>query len=98
MNNLVLHHPFLTLESPVCSMMVTGCAVSRRAVHNFQRTALERSLNKVGKLIAAILLSFSLLTSQLAFGQTYSNSQKARTLSNALPLREGSDETKNLQD
>jgi hypothetical protein len=40
--------------------------------HYLQRKALERSLNKIKwhKLVAAILLSFSLLTSQMAVGQT----------------------------
>jgi hypothetical protein len=43
-----------------------GGALWRR----LQRKAVQRSLDKVAKLVAAILLSFSLLTSQLAFGQT----------------------------
>jgi hypothetical protein len=37
-----------------------------------QRKAVQRSLDKVAKLVAAILLSFSLLTSQMAFGQAAS--------------------------
>jgi hypothetical protein len=45
-----------------------GGALWRR----LRRKALERSLDKIKwhKLVAAILLSFSLLTSQMAFGQT----------------------------
>jgi hypothetical protein len=43
-----------------------GGALWRR----LQRRALQRSLDKVAKLVAAILLSFCLLTSQMAFGQT----------------------------
>jgi hypothetical protein len=49
-------------------VITAGDAIFRR----LQRRALQRSLNKVEwhKLVAAILLSFSLLTSQMAFGQT----------------------------
>jgi hypothetical protein len=48
------------------AVITAGDAIFRR----LQRAAIKRSLNKVGKLVAAILLSFSLLTSQMAFGQT----------------------------
>jgi hypothetical protein len=47
-------------------VITAGDALFRR----LQRKAFQRSLDKVAKLVAAILLSFSLLTSQMSFAQT----------------------------
>lgn len=72
MQNLVVNHIYLTLGiAGLVSMILTGCAIEAGDVlyKRFQRKALERSLTKVAKLVAAILISFSLLTSQMAVGQ-----------------------------
>lgn len=73
MANLVVNHIYLTLGiAGLVSMILTGCAIEAGDVlfKRFQRKAIERSLNKAAKLVAAILLSFALFNSQLAFGQT----------------------------
>ena len=73
MENLVVNHIHLTLGiAGLVSMILTGCAIQTGDVlyKRFQRKAIERSLNKATKLVAAILISFSLLTSQMAYGQT----------------------------
>jgi hypothetical protein len=57
------------------AVITAGDAIFRR----LQRRALQRSLNKVPwhKLVVAVLLSFSLLTSQMAFGQAQKQSTPA---------------------
>ena len=73
MENLVVNHIYLTLGiAGLVSMILTGCAIQAgdALYKRFQRKAIERSLTKVAKLVAAILLSFALFNSQLAFGQT----------------------------
>jgi hypothetical protein len=69
MENLAVNHIYLTLGiAGLVSMIVTGCAIEAgdALFKRFQRAAIKRELNKVAKLVAAILLTFSLLTSQLA--------------------------------
>jgi hypothetical protein len=74
-SNLVLHHPFAVLGiAGLVSMLAVACIIQAGSVlhRRFQRAAIQRSLDKVEwhKIIPAILLSFCLLTSQLAFAQT----------------------------
>jgi hypothetical protein len=77
MNDLVLHHPYTILGiAGLISMMLCAVAIEAGDVlyRRFQRVQIKRSLNKVGKLFAAILLTFLLpttFTAQLAYaGQT----------------------------
>ena len=73
MQNLVVNHIYLTLGiAGLVSVILTGCAIEAGDVlhRRFQRKALERELKKVSIPLVAICLAFSLLTSQLAFGQT----------------------------
>jgi hypothetical protein len=72
MENLVVNHFYLTLGIAGCiSMVLTGCAIQAGDVlyRRFSQAQLKRQLGKVTPLIA-VCLSVSLLTSQMAVGQT----------------------------
>jgi hypothetical protein len=77
--NLVLHHIHLTLiVTGLISMTLTACAIQAgdALYRRLQREAIKRSLDRAAKLVAATLLSFCLLTSQMAFGQTPPKKQR----------------------
>jgi hypothetical protein len=74
-SNLVLYHPYAVLGIlGLISMVLCACAIQlgEFLYGRFQRNQIKHELGKIKwhKLVAAILVSFTLLTSQMAFGQT----------------------------